>query len=83
MEKTVGLVSTCGRELLRWWWWPIRLTVSFMVFTASVCNILDTPRTWRIVIKQWPGRSQVKHTSRTCDVVKCTGSQKYCSSNKE
>jgi hypothetical protein len=43
MEETVGPVSTCGRELLRGWWRPIDLTVSFMMFTASVRNILDTP----------------------------------------
>jgi hypothetical protein len=35
-------VSTCGRELLRGWWRPIGLMVSFMNFTASVRNILDT-----------------------------------------
>jgi hypothetical protein len=22
MEETVGPMSTCGRELLRGWWWP-------------------------------------------------------------
>jgi hypothetical protein len=42
MEERVGLVSTCGRELLQGWWWPIGLMVSFMIFTASVWNILDT-----------------------------------------
>jgi hypothetical protein len=42
MEETVGLVSTSGRELLRGWWQPIGLMVSFMTFTASVRNILDT-----------------------------------------
>jgi hypothetical protein len=41
MEETVGPVSTCGRELLQGWWWPIGLMVSFMIFTASVRNILD------------------------------------------
>jgi hypothetical protein len=44
MEKTVGPVSTCGRELLRGWWWPIGLMMSFMIFTASVRNIFDIPR---------------------------------------
>jgi hypothetical protein len=39
--ETVGPVSTCGGELLRGWWWPIGLMVSFMIFTASVRNILD------------------------------------------
>jgi hypothetical protein len=29
-------VSTCRRELLRAWWRPIGLMVSFMIFTASV-----------------------------------------------
>jgi hypothetical protein len=43
MEEMVGPVSTCGRELLRGWWRPIGLMVSFMIFTASVRNILDTP----------------------------------------
>jgi hypothetical protein len=42
MEKMVGPVSTCGRELLRGWLWPIGLMVSFMIFTVSVRNILDT-----------------------------------------
>jgi hypothetical protein len=42
MEKTVGLVSTCGRELLRGWWRPIGRMMSFMIFTASVRNILET-----------------------------------------
>jgi hypothetical protein len=42
MEKTVGPLSTCGRELLQGWWRPIGLMVSFMIFTASVRNILDT-----------------------------------------
>jgi hypothetical protein len=36
-------VSTCGRELLRGWWWLTGLTVSFMIFKASVQNVLDTP----------------------------------------
>jgi hypothetical protein len=43
MEETVGPVITGGRELLRGWWRPIGLIVSFMIFTASVLNILDTP----------------------------------------
>jgi hypothetical protein len=43
MEETVGPVSTCGRELIRGWWRQIGLVVSFMIFTASVQNILDTP----------------------------------------
>jgi hypothetical protein len=34
MDEMVRPVSTCGRELLRGWWWPIGLTVSFMIFTA-------------------------------------------------
>jgi hypothetical protein len=42
MEETVGPVSTCGRELLWGWWWPIGIMVSFMIFTASVQNILDS-----------------------------------------
>jgi hypothetical protein len=40
MEETV---STCRRELLRGWWRPIGLMVGFMIFTASVRNIFDTP----------------------------------------
>jgi hypothetical protein len=45
MKETVGPVSMCGRELrvLRGWWRPIGLMVSFMIFTTSVRNILDTP----------------------------------------
>jgi hypothetical protein len=43
MEETVGPVSICRRELLRGWWQLIGLMVSFMIFTASVQNILDTP----------------------------------------
>jgi hypothetical protein len=43
MEETVGPVSACGRELLRGWWQLIGLMVSFMIFTASVKNSLDTP----------------------------------------
>jgi hypothetical protein len=41
MEKTVGPVSTHRRELLRGWRQLIGLMVSFMVFTASVQNILE------------------------------------------
>jgi hypothetical protein len=48
MEETVGLVSACGRELLRGWWRPIGLMVSFMIFTASVRNSLDTPSYVRV-----------------------------------
>jgi hypothetical protein len=43
MEETVGTVSTCGRELLRGWWRPIGLMLSFIIFNVSVRNILDTP----------------------------------------
>jgi len=42
MEEAVGPVSTCGRELLRGWRWPIDLMVSFTIVTASVSKILDT-----------------------------------------
>jgi hypothetical protein len=38
-----GPVSTCGRELIRGWWRPIGLMVSFVIFTASARNILNTP----------------------------------------
>jgi hypothetical protein len=41
MEETVGPVSACGRELLRGWWRLIGFMVIFMIFTASVWNILD------------------------------------------
>jgi hypothetical protein len=41
MEETVGPVSTCEKKLLRGWWRPIGLMASFMIFTASVRNILD------------------------------------------
>jgi hypothetical protein len=40
-DMTVGPVSTCGRELLRGRWCPMGLMVSFMIFTASVRNILE------------------------------------------
>jgi hypothetical protein len=43
MEEAVGPVSTCGRELLRGWWRPIDLMVSFMIFTGSAWIVLDTP----------------------------------------
>jgi hypothetical protein len=42
MEETARPVSICGRELLRGWWWSIDLMVSFMIFTASVRNMLGT-----------------------------------------
>jgi hypothetical protein len=35
MEETVGPVSTCWRVLLQGRWWPIGLTASFVIFTAS------------------------------------------------
>jgi hypothetical protein len=41
-EETMGPESTCRRVLLRGWWRPIGLMVSFMIFTASVRNILGT-----------------------------------------
>jgi hypothetical protein len=43
MEETVGPVSKYGRELLRGWWRPRGFMVSFVIFTASVRNILDRP----------------------------------------
>jgi hypothetical protein len=43
MEETVGPVSTCRTELLRWWRQPTGLMVSFTIFTASVWKILDRP----------------------------------------
>jgi hypothetical protein len=42
IKEMVGPVSACVRELLRALWWTIGLMVSFMIFTASVRNILDT-----------------------------------------
>jgi hypothetical protein len=41
MQETVGPMSTCGRELLWWWWQSVGLMVSFIIFIASVRNILD------------------------------------------
>jgi hypothetical protein len=41
-EETVGPVCTCGMELLRGWWRLMGLMVSFLIFTASVRNILGT-----------------------------------------
>jgi hypothetical protein len=43
MEDTMVPASTCGRELLRGWWQPIGLMVSFTIFKTSVRNILDIP----------------------------------------
>jgi hypothetical protein len=34
--EALGPVSTCGKELLRWWWRSIGLKMSFMNFTVSV-----------------------------------------------
>jgi hypothetical protein len=52
MVETVGPVSTCGRELLRGWWWLIGHMVSFMIFTASVRNISD--KSYLILLQiQW------------------------------
>jgi hypothetical protein len=42
IDENVGPVSTWGRKLLRGWWRPISLMVSFMIFTASVRNIVNT-----------------------------------------
>jgi hypothetical protein len=42
IQETAGPVSTCGRELLRGWWRPTCLMVSFIVFTSSVRDILNT-----------------------------------------
>jgi hypothetical protein len=39
--ETVGPVSTSGREPYRGWWRSLGLMVIFMIFTASVRNILD------------------------------------------
>jgi hypothetical protein len=36
MKKTVGPVSTCGRELLRGWWRPIGLMVSPEYFGCTI-----------------------------------------------
>jgi hypothetical protein len=35
MQEAVGPGSTCGRELLRGWWRPIGLMVSFIIFSVS------------------------------------------------
>jgi len=40
--EMVGQVSTCRRELLWEWRWPIVLMATFTIFTASVSTILDT-----------------------------------------
>jgi hypothetical protein len=62
MEESVGPVSTCRREPLRGWWRPIGLKMSFMIFTASVWNILDTPS--YITTKEWLNRSSWKVSQR-------------------
>jgi hypothetical protein len=50
-SKNGGDSGTCvdmrGGELLRGWWRPLGRMVIFMIFTASVQNILDTP-SWRL-----------------------------------
>jgi hypothetical protein len=43
IEEMMGPMSTCGRDLLQGWWRPIGSMVSFMIFTATVRNILDRP----------------------------------------
>jgi hypothetical protein len=40
----VRTVSTCGRELLRGWWQPIGLTVTFIIYTPSVGIFWIRPR---------------------------------------
>jgi hypothetical protein len=45
MEETVGPVSTCGRELLRGWWRPIGLGVSFMILQRPSGIFWIHPRT--------------------------------------
>jgi hypothetical protein len=41
MEGTVGLVSTCGRELLRGWWWLIRPYGEFYNFYSISLEDFD------------------------------------------
>jgi hypothetical protein len=45
MEKMVGPVSTRGRELLRGWWRPICLTVSFIILQRQSGIYWIHPRT--------------------------------------
>jgi hypothetical protein len=59
----VGPVSTCGRELLRGWWRPIGLMVSFMIFSASVRNILDRSSYTHIIHKYLHFLTIVKGTT--------------------
>jgi hypothetical protein len=42
MEEKMGPVSTCGSEIHGGWWRPIGLMMSFMGFTTSVWNTLET-----------------------------------------
>ena len=58
MEEMVGPVSTCGRELLRGWLWPIGLMVSFTIFTASVWKILDTTL-YMVITDTWHMQTNV------------------------
>jgi hypothetical protein len=44
MRVTVEPLSTCKRDLLQRWWRLMGLMVNFMIFIASVRNILDTTR---------------------------------------
>jgi hypothetical protein len=73
MEETVGPVCTFGRGLLRGWWRLICLVVSFMIFTASVRNIVDNTTYLRSA-----GRRQCKlqvchHAAWRCLVVYVSG----------
>jgi hypothetical protein len=70
LEETVGPVSTCGRKLLRGWWRPIDRMVSFMIFTASVRNIFDTP-SYSTSIRQTLDKLIVRWY-RFCDFI-CVG----------
>jgi hypothetical protein len=73
MEEMVGLVSTCGRELLWGWQHPIGLMVSFMIFTASVQKILDT--TLYIRPKLFPSTScPIHHYYHLCYTVQVADS---------
>jgi hypothetical protein len=81
-EETVGPVSTCGRELLRGWWRPIGLIVSFMIFTASVRNILDTPsyvsdNKLHVVAENMPHR-RLKEGCRLWNGICNRNVAKYC-----
>jgi hypothetical protein len=53
-------LSTYGREVRRGWWRPKGFIVNFMIFTASVRKILDTPSYKSGAKDKWASWPQLK-----------------------